>query len=233
MYADAAGGEKECSELFEKFGLKRIQKGLSETEVEYMSNKKLVEASDYKGLTFRGAGYSTLSIQEPEFGGSGVNMPTADVYSSLQTGVIDACEVGNAFSNFASAYHEVTKYWGFPGVHQPTQNSSTIINLDLWNKLPEDLQWIIRTCATYGLMRSWSFAHLEAAKIIPRLQKEFGVEIVRQSPECQSTWKTVAWRLADAQAAKSPEFKKMWDNHKALMDTLAPYESLQTVTYAK
>lgn len=197
-----------------------------------MSNKKLVEATDYKGLTFRGAGYSTLVIQEPEFGGSGVILATSDVYSSLQTGVIDACEVGNAFSNFASAYHEVTKYWVFPGVHQPTQASSAIFNLDLWNKLPADLQMIVRQAAAYNMLRSWSFNHLESAKIIPRIQKEFGIEIVKQSPAAQKAWKTVAWRLADNQAAKNPDFKKMWDNHKALMDVLAPYESLQTVTYA-
>ncbi len=233
MYADAAGGQKETDELFEKFGIKRIQKTISETEVAAVANKKIVEAADYKGLTFRGAGYSTLTIQEPEFGASGVNMPTGDIYTGLQTKVIDACEMSNAFSNFAMGYQEVTKYWMFPGIHQLTQNGALLVNLDLWNKLPEDLQWIIRTVATYSMIRTWAFNHFESAKIIPELQQKYGIEIVRLSPEAQKTWKTVAWRLADNEAAKNPDFKTMWDNHKALMATLAPYEELQTVNYAK
>ena len=217
--------------LFAKFGVQRIQKGISETETECMSNKKLVEAKDYKGITFRGAGYSPLILQEPEFGASGVILATADVYTSLQTKVIDACEVGNAFSNYGSGYQEVTKFWSFPGIHQLSQVSSVMVNLDLWNKLPEDLQWAIRLGANYFQIRSWAFSHVESAKIIPVLQTKYGITIYRESADCQTTWKTVGWRIADNYAAKNADFKAMWDKNKAFMTLMGPYESLQTVTY--
>jgi len=232
-FADSTDGVKDTEELFAKFGLMRIQTTISETEVEAMSNRKLEKPADFKGLTFRGAGYSPLILQEPEFGASGVILSTADVYTSLQTKVIDACEVGNAFSNYGSGYYEVTKYWSFPGIHQLCQTSSTIINMDLWKKLPEDLQWIMRTSATYYNLRSWAFAHLESAKIIPVLTGQLGITVYRESPELQTLWKNIAWRIADSFAAKVPEFKAMWDKHKNLMNTLGPYEDLQTVTYTK
>jgi TRAP-type mannitol/chloroaromatic compound transport system substrate-binding protein len=232
-YADSTDGVKDTEELFAKFGLMRLQTTISETEVEAMSNRKLEKPSDFKGLTFRGAGYSPLILQEPEFGASGVILATADVYTSLQTKVIDACEVSNAFGNYGSGYQEVTKFWSFPGIHQLCQTSSTIVNMDSWKKLPEDLQWIMRTSGAYYNLRSWAFSHLESAKIIPILQQKYGTEIYRESPELQSLWKKVAWRIADSFAAKLPEFKVMWDKHKALMTLLGPYEELQTVTYAK
>lgn len=232
-FADSTGGVKDTEELFAKFGLMRLQTTISETEVEAMSNRKLEKPADFKGLTFRGAGYSPLILQEPEFGASGVILATADVYTSLQTKVIDACEVGNAFGNYGSGYHEVTKFWSFPGIHQLCQTSSTIVNMEMWKKLPEDIQWIMRTAGAYYNLRSWAFSHLESAKIIPILTEKLGVTVYRESPELQSLWKKVAWRIADSFAAKLPEFKAMWDKHKELMNTLGPYEELQTVTYAK
>jgi TRAP-type mannitol/chloroaromatic compound transport system substrate-binding protein len=231
FYVDDTGGNKEAEELFAKFGLKRIHRGQSETEVEMMANKELRKPSDFKGLTVRGAGYMPLILQEPEFGASGVILATADVYTSLQTKVIDACEVGNAFSNWGSGYHEVTKYWYFPGIHKITETSSTIVNLDLWNKLPKDLQTIWVLAATHSLIRSWTFSHYKSAEILPILQEKHGIVVIKQSPETQTLWKTVAWRIADRTAAADPNFKTMWDRHKAFMRFMGPYEELQTVNF--
>jgi len=231
FYVDSTEGVKEADDLYAKFGVQRIHMTCSETEVEAMANKKLEKPSDFKGLTFRGAGYSPLILQEPEFGGSGVILATADVYTSLQTHVIDACEVGNAFSNYGSGYQEVTKYWSFPAIHQLCQTGAFMINMDMWKQLPADIQMIIRVVSSHYLLRSWAFSHVESAKIIPVLQDKFGIVIYRESPELQGLWKKVAWRIADSFAAKLPDFKVMWDKHKNFMNMLAPYETLQTVTY--
>jgi TRAP-type mannitol/chloroaromatic compound transport system substrate-binding protein len=225
-FHDGTEGNKMAEDLFATFGVKRIQRGISETEVEYMANKKIEKIEDVKGLTFRGAGYFPLILQE--FGGSGVMLATADVYSALQTGVIDACEVGNAFGNFASGYHEVTRYWGFPGIHKLCETSSYIINMDVWNDTPKDIQTIIRMVCAYSTLRSWAFSHVKSAEILPVLEKDFAIEFINQSPDLQRKWKEVGWRLADEQGAKQPAFKVMWDKMKAYMNILSPYEALQS-----
>ena len=226
------GGVRLANQLYAKFGLMRIQSGISEREVAVMSQKRrVVEAKDYKGLTFRGDGYGPLVLQEPEFQASGVMLATGDVYTALQTGVIDSCEIGNAFGNYALGIQEITKYWTFPGLQQLCQVSGQFITLDRWNKLPADLQSIIELCVMRNMVRSWAFSHVESARIIPVLQNKWGIEICRLTPECQLLWKTVSWRLADAYAAKNAEFKEVWDSHKAHMELLSDYEILQTVTY--
>lgn len=231
-YADSTGGDAEAKELYAKFGLIRIQSGISEREVAIMSKtRKVIEAKDYKGLTFRGDGYGPLVLQEPEFQASGVMLATGDVYTALQTGVIDACEIGNAFGNYALGIQEITKYWTFPGMQQLCQVSSHFISLDLWNPLPPDIQWIIVENLCYNQIRSWAFSHVESAKIIPVLQDKWGITVSRLSPECQWTWKEVGWRLAEAYGKKDAAFGKMWTNHKKHMELLAPYEELQAVTY--
>ena len=231
-YADSTGGQKSADETYAKFGLKRIQSGISEREVAIMSkNRKVIEAIDYKGLTFRGDGYGPLVLQEPEFQASGVMLATGDVYTALQTGVIDACEIGNAFGNYALGIQEITKYWTFPGMQQLCQVSAHFMSLDLWNSIPQDLQWIIRENLAFNQIRSWAFNHVESAKIINVLKDKWGIEVNRLSPEAQYTWKVVSWRLADAYSQKDKNFSEMWANMKAHMELLAPYEDLQTVTF--
>ena len=114
-FVDSTNGNKMAEDLFAKFGVMRIQRGISETEAEYMANKKIETVEDVKGLTFRGAGYFPLILQE--LGASGVMLATGDVYTSLQTGVIDACESGQPYGNWIGGFADITKYWGFPGIH--------------------------------------------------------------------------------------------------------------------
>ncbi len=226
------GGVRLAEKLYNKFGLHRIQSGISEREVAVMSQKrKVTDAASYKGLTFRGDGYGPLVLQEPEFQASGVMLATGDVYTALQTGVIDSCEIGNAFGNYALGIQEITKYWTFPGMQQLCQVSGQFVTLDLWKTVPVDLQSIIELCVTRNMIRSWAFSHVESARIIPVLQNKWGIEICRLTPECQLLWKTVSWRLVEAYALKNAEFKEMWDSHKAHMQMLSDYEILQTVTY--
>ena len=221
-----------AEKLYNKFGLHRIQSGISEREVAVMSQKrKVTDAASYKGLTFRGDGYGPLVLQEPEFQASGVMLATGDVYTALQTGVIDSCEIGNAYGNYALGIQEITKYWTFPGMQQLCQVSGTMINLAVWNTVPADLKMIIEYAVTHLMLRSWAFSHTESARIIPVLRDKWGIETVRLSPECQLLWKTVSWRLADAYSLKNAAFKEMWDSHKAHMELLSPYEELQAVTY--
>jgi len=231
-YADSTQGDKLAKDLYAKFGLIRLQSNVSEREVAIMSkSRQVIEAKDYKGLTFRGDGYGPLVLQEPEFGASGVMLATADVYTALQTGVIDACEIGNAFGNYALGIQEITKYWTFPGMQQLCQVSSVFMALDSWNALPQDIQWIIIENLDHNFLRNWAFSHVESARIVPVLQSKWGITINRLSPDCQYTWKVVSWRLADAYGQKDAPFGVMWQNMKDHINLLAPYEKLQEVTY--
>jgi TRAP-type mannitol/chloroaromatic compound transport system substrate-binding protein len=231
-FADSTGGDKAADDLYAKFGLKRIQYGISEREVAVMAKtRRVIEAKDYKGLTFRGDGYGPLVLQEPEFMASGVMLASGDVYTALQTGVIDAAEIGNAFGNYALGVQEITKYWSFPGMQQLCQVSGMFINLDYWNKLSKDLQLIMKMSCTQNMIRSYSFNHVESAKIIPELKSKWGIEILKLSPECMTTWKTVSWRLANDYSKKNADFGKMWTSMRDFMSMLEPYEQLQTVVY--
>jgi TRAP-type C4-dicarboxylate transport system substrate-binding protein len=71
-------------------------------------------------------------------------MPFAEVYSALQSGVMDAQE--NPFSQIASAkFQEVQKFLSLTGhVYTP---AFLIVSEDFWKKLPKDVQGTIARIA--------------------------------------------------------------------------------------
>jgi TRAP-type mannitol/chloroaromatic compound transport system substrate-binding protein len=221
-------GLKYARDLFGRYNIMYFIWSLSEAEVEYMANKPIIKATDYKGLTFRGTGWTQKTIQE--FGAKGVFIPPADVYSSLQTGVIDACELGNLYSNYAQGYYDITKYTGFPGLHKLCETSGMMVNMDEWNKLPADLQMIFELSCSHFCNRNQAFYKVLCAEIIPKLIDK-GITITYTDPTGQDLWHNTSWALAEKEAEKSPEFKTMWEDMKEFQFTLDRYLQLQTPHY--
>jgi TRAP-type mannitol/chloroaromatic compound transport system substrate-binding protein len=227
LYSDDVGGLKISQDLFAKYDIMAFPMVLGTGEAAYMSTKPIVNTSDYKGLAFRGMGWTGMILAEPEFQAAGVLIPAGDVYTSLERGVIDACELGNPVGNWSLGLHEVSEYMGFPGVHQLTQVQNLLINMDSWNELTPAEQMAVQLACDSSNNRSWAFNIWESAKIIPSYV-DYGIEILTLSPECQGTWRDVSWRLADEQAAQSADFKVVWDAQKSMLQLLRPYLVLQT-----
>jgi TRAP-type mannitol/chloroaromatic compound transport system substrate-binding protein len=231
-YDDRTGGEKDRAGLFDRFNVKSIFWSYSVTEQEYVSNKLIIEAKDYKGLNFRGVGWTGFVLAEPEFGASGIVIPSADVYTALQTGVIDACEVGSVFGNMNNGFHEVCKYGGWPGMHQLSQTGSLLVSGKAWASLPPDIQEIFQRVCNARPARTNSFNLIECARAMDRREANGNVE-VRESPAAQRTWRDVSWRIADRMGDKSPEFKALWGRMKDYMNAIRPYMQIQTPVKAQ
>ena len=100
---------------------------------------------DLKGLKMRipGLGGEVLS----RAGGTAVTLPGSELYTSLQTGVIDATEWVGPYNDLALGLHQVARYYYYPGWHEPGSNLEFIVNRDDFEALPADLQAIVTTAA--------------------------------------------------------------------------------------
>lgn len=102
--------------------------------------------SDFSGLKGR---YSNLGADVySELGVSVVNLAGSEVYTALQTGVIDITDYGDPAINYAIGLHEVTDYIIAPAIHEPVSMNEFKANMDVWNKLPDDL----KTTLEYTIM---------------------------------------------------------------------------------
>jgi len=108
-------------------------------------NKEINSVEDLQGLKMRIPGLAGEVFAAA--GGTAVRIPGSELYTSLQTGVIDATEWVGPYNDLALGLHQVAKYYYYPGWHEPGSMLELIVNKDSFEALPADLQAIVTYAA--------------------------------------------------------------------------------------
>ena len=74
-------------------------------------------------------------------------MPGSEIFTNLQTGVIDAAEWIGPYNDQTFGLHQAAKYYYYPGWHEPGPALELIVNRDAFNSLPDDLKSIVTAAA--------------------------------------------------------------------------------------
>jgi tripartite ATP-independent transporter DctP family solute receptor len=113
--------------------------GVWENGFRHITNnvRPIVKPDDLKGIKLRVPGGVWRVKMFKAYGGNPSPMPLAEVYSALQSGVMDGQE--NPFPQIASAkFQEVQKFLSLTGhVYTPAY---LVVGEDAWKKLPQDVQ---------------------------------------------------------------------------------------------
>ena len=123
-----------------------------------------------------------------------VSMGMSEVYTSIQTGIIDGIDFPAGSIN-SRALQEVCKYYSDID-WQWSLNCTLYMNSKKYNALPDDLKQLISDCA-------WEAVAFQAELILNdaeetyALLEEQGVEIYHLTDEERQTWKDYAVTLSD------------------------------------
>ena len=113
--------------------------GVWENGFRHITNniRPIVKPDDLKGIKLRVPGGVWRVKMFKAYGANPSPMPLAEVYSALQSGVMDGQE--NPFPQIASAkFQEVQKFLSLSGhVYTPAY---LVVGEDVWKKLPQDVQ---------------------------------------------------------------------------------------------
>lgn len=99
---------------------------------------------DFKGKKIRAHGLWAEALKR--VGVSSVTMPGGEVYEGMERGVMDGLISANVAWCFDYGFHEVSNYV-FADENINIANLEYAVNLDAWNKLPDDLKSIVSICA--------------------------------------------------------------------------------------
>jgi TRAP-type mannitol/chloroaromatic compound transport system substrate-binding protein len=171
------GGMDLWRRLYDRFNLIPLASGNTGVQMAGWFNKEINSVRDLKGLRMRIPGLGGEVLQRA--GGVAVSLPGDQVFTSLQTGVIDATEWVGPYNDLALGLHSIAKYYYYPGWHEPGPTLEAIVNKDAWDSLPRDLQLMIETASRMVNedMLSEFVARNNAA--LQTLINEHGVELRR------------------------------------------------------
>lgn len=91
--------------------------------------------SDMKGLKGRFVGLASSVMAD--LGVAVSPLPTSEVYSALDKGLIDFADRGDIKANYEAGLHEVAKFMVLPGVHQPSTATAYVANSGAYKQLSD------------------------------------------------------------------------------------------------
>ena len=223
------GGMALWRELYAPFNLKPFAAGNSGVQMAGWFNKEINSVDDLIGLKMRipGLGGEVLA----RAGGVPVSLPGGEVYTALQTGVIDATEWVGPYNDLSLSLHSAAKYYYYPGWHEPGPTLEAIVNIDAWSSLPPDLQAMVDT-ATRAInddMLSEFTASNNAA--LTTLRTEHGVELRALPQDVIDRLREVSKTVVAESAQGDPLAEKIHRSYMTFLEQVRAYHKISEQAY--
>ncbi len=210
------GGVKMLREAYAKQGVYYIAPNIYGQEPIH-SKFPIHKIADWKGKKGRFVGLAGPVMKK--LGAAVTPLPTAEVYSALEKGVIDFADRGGLAANYDAGLYEVAKYIILPGFHQPTTACIYAANLAAWNKLPKDIQAIVECAAREASAELFQYHLVKGMEALEKFKKK-GVEVIYLPDEEIKKIRKVALEVWEEYGNKSPLARKVLDSQKAWMKKL-------------
>ncbi len=223
------GGMELWRELYQPFGLVPFAAGNSGVQMAGWFNKEINSLADLKGVKMRIPGLGGEVLKRA--GGVPVSLPGSEVFTALQTGVIDATEWVGPYNDLAFALHTVAKYYYYPGWHEPGPTLEAIVNKEAWDSLPEDLKVMIEvaTRATNDDMLSEFTARNNTA--LRTLLDEHGVELRRLPDDVIDALREAAHAVVAEVAETDALSRRIYDSYMNFLRDVRSYHEISEQAY--
>ena len=181
------------------------------------SSKPLAGFEDLNGWKFRSPPGMETEIFEG-LGASPVVMDFTEVFTALETGIVDGADASGLANNVGLGLYDIVKHATYPGFHS-MPSDHLACNLDVWNGLTDQQRRIIDTAwqkLSFHVALSNEKANAEAAA---QLEAD-GVTLHAWSDEDRARFREAAQVAWDDWGTRSPEAGAILASHKAYLSDL-------------
>lgn len=155
-------------------------------------------------------------------GASPIVMDFGEVFTALNTGIVDGADASTLNTNKSLGLYEIAKHATYPGWHS-MPSDHLACNLDKWNSLPADLQRTIKVALDRAAYDIYTKSVIENAETAQELEAE-GVTLHTWSEEDLKEYRSFVQQTWQEWAQKSPLAGKAVESHLAFMGTLGLIE---------
>ena len=223
------GGVELWRELYAPFNLRPFPGGNTGVQMAGWFNKEINSLRDLQGLKMRIPGLGGEVLKRA--GGEPVSLPGGEVFTSLQSGLIDATEWVGPYNDLALGLHTVAKYYYYPGWHEPGPSLETLVNQDAWNALPADLQAIVEAACL--AMDTEVMAEFTARNAIAlnSLINEHGVELRRLPDDVVQRLGELSSEVVNEMAGDDPLAQRVVKSYQEFAASAKPYSEISEQAY--
>jgi len=226
------GGMKLWSDLYADYNLVPMMAGNTGVQMGGWFNKEINSISDLKGLKMRIPGLGGKVLEKA--GGTAVLSAGGEIYTNLERGVIDATEWIGPYHDFKMGFHKIAKYCYYPGWHEAGTVFELMVNKEVYDELPADLQMILQTAALR--LNVWTLSEFEAQNSIylKKLREEENVDFRPFPEEVLTELRAFTTEVIDDISSKDPKAKEIYQAFADFRSKIASWSQLtEKVFYNK
>jgi TRAP-type mannitol/chloroaromatic compound transport system substrate-binding protein len=217
----SGGGLQLWRELYAGVGLVPFVGGNTGVQMGGWFNRQINSVADFRGLKMRMPGLGGRVLER--LGGTPVLLPGGEIYTGLERGILDATEWVGPYHDYVMGFHEIAKYYYYPGWHEPGTSFEFFVNREKYGELPTDLQHIFSVATHY--INTYTLAAFEAknAEYLGKLRQVEGLAI-RPFPDALiERARRVSAEVIREYAASDPTTAKVYQSIAAFRKEARPW----------
>lgn len=209
------GGLDAAQELYNKYDMQLVGWWVYGQE-SFASTKPIASTADLVDWKFRSPpGMETMIFEK--LGSSPVVMDFTEVFTALETGIIDGADASSLANNKAMGLYDIATHANYPGFHS-MPSDHLACNKAVWDGLPEHHRTILSVGMESLALRTALQTEKANAEALAELTEQ-GVTIHTWSDEELKKFRTTA-QAAWTEFATTPEAKALVDSHSGYLRQL-------------
>ena len=225
------GGLELWQKLYAGHNLYPVPGGNTGVQMAGWFNKEIKSVASLRGLKMRIPGLGGETWKRA--GGEAVVLPGGEIFTSMQTGVIDAAEWVGPYNDLAFGLHTVGQYYYYPGWHEPGTSLETIINLTAFKSLPGDLQAILKTACRMVNADVLDEFTAQNRLALKELIQTHGVELRRLPDDVLKRLYQASKEVLAELAQASPDAKAIYQSLLDFRRDIIPYHKVTEQSYLR
>ncbi len=225
------GGLELWREVYKPFGVIPFPGGNTGVQLAGWFKKPINSIDDLQGLKMRIPGLGGEVLKK--VGGVPVALTGGELFTSLQTGAIDATEWVGPYNDLAFGLYKAADYYYYTGWHEPGAALEFTVNQKAFNSLPDDLKAIIEVATqavNQDMLDEYTARNNEAMQT---LINKHHVDMRPFPPEVVEKLKTASLEVMQEHAATDPLFAKVYQSYSEFQKKVAAYHKISEFEYYK
>lgn len=210
------GGREAINELYNNYGMEFVGAYLGGQE-SLNSTRPLNGIADLEGFKFR----SPPGMESEIFaalGASPVVMDFTEIFTALETGIIDGADASTLANNVGLGIYDIAKHTTYPGFHSMSTDHLAC-SQTVWEGLSDAHKEILYSAMDSLAMRLMMRVLVENGEAVKELPEK-GVTLYDWSQEDRNKFRQAAIGTWDEWAKKSEAAAKMVESHKTFIDRI-------------
>ncbi|MCE8018679.1 TRAP transporter substrate-binding protein DctP [Halomonas sp. MCCC 1A11036] len=225
------GGQELWDEVYGKHNLKPFAVGNTGAQMAGWFKKEINSLEDMQGLKLRLPGLAGEAMNG--IGVTTVNMPGGEIFTSMQTGVLDAADWVGPYNDMAFGLHQVADYYYTSPWNEPSAVLEGTVNLDAWNELPDDLKAVVTEAARASNLAMISEFAYRNAQALATLVEEHGVQLRSFPDDVMEALYESSQRVIQQQVESDPDSAKVYESYMAFQRLVRPFNDVGEFHYLK